>query len=81
MQNIVVTGTASGLGRGICTRFVHLDASARMVTHGYGRLLQHCLGRRQRGNAGMMAYSASKAAVIGMTKVSGAKKWPAQVSR
>ena len=77
MQNIVVTGAASGLGRGICTRFVHLDASARMVTHGYGRLLQHCLGRRQRGHAGMMAYSASKDA----DKSFKAKKWPAQVSR
>src|SRR5262245_47513029 len=27
MQNIVVTGAASGLGRAICARFVHLNAS------------------------------------------------------
>ena len=159
-QNIVVTGAASGLGRAICTRFVHLDASVRgidvnkeqlreihlllgkkfvpvicdvanwdkvsevfsqfpridvlincagitgqtnlksheadpddvervfrinffgsyytskallpqMVVHGYGRLLHIASIAGKEGNAGMMAYSASKAAVIGMTKVQG----------
>jgi 3-oxoacyl-[acyl-carrier protein] reductase len=160
MQNIVVTGAASGLGRAICARFVHLNASVRgidinkdqlqevqtvlgkkfipvicdvanwdevaqvfnqfppidvlvncagitgqtnikshetdpaevervfrinffgsyhtskvvipqMVTRGYGRLLHIASIAGKEGNAGMMAYSASKAAVIGMTKVQG----------
>jgi NAD(P)-dependent dehydrogenase (short-subunit alcohol dehydrogenase family) len=30
-QNIVVTAAASGLGRAICTRFAHLDASVRGI--------------------------------------------------
>src|SRR5437667_10938001 len=30
-QNIVVTGAASGLGRALCTRFAHLDASVRGI--------------------------------------------------
>jgi 3-oxoacyl-[acyl-carrier protein] reductase len=160
LQNIVVTGAASGLGRAICARFVHLNASVRgidinkdqllevqtvlgkkfiavicdvanwdevaqvfsqfppidvlvncagitgqtnikshetdpaevervfrinffgsyhtskvvipqMVTRGYGRLLHIASIADKEGNAGMMAYSASKAAVIGMTKVQG----------
>jgi 3-oxoacyl-[acyl-carrier protein] reductase len=159
-QNIVVTGAASGLGRSICTRFVHLDASVRgididkdrlqevqtvlgnkfipvicdvanwddvvqvfsqfppidvlvnsagivgqtnikshetgpadvervfrinffgsyhtskavlpqMITRRYGRLLHIASIAGKEGNAGMMAYSASKAAVIGLTKVQG----------
>ena len=159
-QHIVVTGAASGLGRAICARFVHLGASVRgidinkdqlqevqavlgkkfnsvicdvgnwdevvqvfsqfpqidvlvnsagitgqtniksyethpaevervfrinffgsyhtskavlpqMVMHRYGRLLHIASIAGKEGNAGMMAYSASKAAVIGMTKVQG----------
>jgi NAD(P)-dependent dehydrogenase (short-subunit alcohol dehydrogenase family) len=159
-QNIVVTGAASGLGRAICTRFIHLGASVRgidinrqeleelkavlgknfiplrcdvsiwqevvdvfeqfppvdvlvncagitgrtnlpsqetdpvdvervfrinffgsyhtskallpkMVRRGYGRLLHIASIAGKEGNAGMLAYSASKAAVIGMTKVQG----------
>jgi 2-dehydro-3-deoxy-L-rhamnonate dehydrogenase (NAD+) len=159
-QNVVVTGAASGLGRAICTRFVHLGASVRgidinrpgleelkvvlgknfspvrcdvstweevfetfeqlppvdvlvncagitgrtnqqshetdpadvervfrinffgsyytskavlpkMVQRGYGRLLHIASIAGKEGNAGMLAYSASKAAVIGMTKVQG----------
>jgi 2-dehydro-3-deoxy-L-rhamnonate dehydrogenase (NAD+) len=159
-QNIVVTGAASGLGRAICTRFVHLGASVfgididrpkleelkavlgadfaparcdvsiwkevvevfeqfppidvlvncagitgrtnlpsdetdpadvervfrinffgsyhtskavlpQMVRRGYGRLLHIASIAGKEGNAGMLAYSASKAAVIGMTKVQG----------
>ena len=42
-----------------------------MVIHGYGRLLHIASIAGKEGNAGMMAYSASKAAVIGMTKVQG----------
>jgi NAD(P)-dependent dehydrogenase (short-subunit alcohol dehydrogenase family) len=159
-QNIVVTGAASGLGRAICTRFIHLGASVhgldinrqqleelkavlgenfiparcdvsiwgevvevfkqfppvdvlvncagitgrtnlpsdetdpadvelvfrinffgsyhtskavlpQMVRRGYGRLLHIASIAGKEGNAGMLAYSASKAAVIGMTKVQG----------
>jgi 2-dehydro-3-deoxy-L-rhamnonate dehydrogenase (NAD+) len=159
-QNVVVTGAASGLGRAICRRFVHLGASVRgidinwpgleelravlgknfipvrcdvstweevvesfeqlppvdvlvncagitgrtnlqshetdpadvervfrinffgsyytskavlpkMVQRGYGRLLHIASIAGKEGNAGMLAYSASKAAVIGMTKVQG----------
>jgi NAD(P)-dependent dehydrogenase (short-subunit alcohol dehydrogenase family) len=159
-QNIVVTGAASGLGRAICTRFIHLGASVRgidinmpglqelkavlgksffpvrcdvstweevvesfeqlspvdvlvncagitgrtnlqshetdpadvervfrinffgsyhtskavlpqMVARGYGRLLHIASIAGKEGNAGMLAYSSSKAAVIGMTKVQG----------
>jgi NAD(P)-dependent dehydrogenase (short-subunit alcohol dehydrogenase family) len=159
-QNIVVTGAASGLGRAICTRFIHLGASVRgidinrqeleelkavlgknfiplrcdvsiwqevvdvfeqfppvdvlvncagitgrtnlpsqetdpvdvervfrinffgsyhtskallpkMVRRGYGRLLHIASIAGKEGNAGMLAYSASKAAVIGMAKVQG----------
>ena len=159
-QNIVVTGAASGLGRAICTRFAHLDASVRgidinevpleemktvlgqnfipvicdvtscsevvrvfeqfppidvlvnsagitgqtnlksdetdpadvervfrvnffgsyhtskvvlpqMIKRGYGRLLHITSIAGKEGTPGMIAYSASKAAVIGMTKVQG----------
>jgi NAD(P)-dependent dehydrogenase (short-subunit alcohol dehydrogenase family) len=30
-QNIVITGAASGLGRALCARFAHLDASVRGI--------------------------------------------------
>jgi NAD(P)-dependent dehydrogenase (short-subunit alcohol dehydrogenase family) len=59
-QNIVITGAASGLGRAICTRFAHLQATVRGIDVNKAPL-----------DVGMMAYSASKAAVIGMTKVQG----------
>ena len=42
-----------------------------MVRQGYGRILHIASIAGKEGNAGMMAYSASKAAVIGMTKVQG----------
>src|SRR5215469_11378158 len=159
-QNIVVTGAASGLGRALCMRFAHLEATVRgidiskapldemgtvfgknflpvicdvanwrevidtfeqfppidvlvncagitgqtnlksdetdpadvervfrinffgsyhtskallpqMVRRGYGRVLDIASIAGKEGNAGMMAYSASKAAVIGMTKSQG----------
>lgn len=40
-----------------------------MVKRGYGRVLHVASIAGKEGNAGMLAYSASKAAVIGMTKV------------
>ncbi len=43
----------------------------RMMKRGYGRLLHIASIAGKEGNAGMLAYSASKAAVIGMTKVQG----------
>jgi 3-oxoacyl-[acyl-carrier protein] reductase len=42
-----------------------------MVQQGYGRILHIASIAGKEGNAGMMAYSASKAAVIGMAKVQG----------
>ena len=43
----------------------------QMVRRGYGRLLHIASIAGKEGNAGMLAYSSSKAAVIGMTKVQG----------
>lgn len=42
-----------------------------MVSRGYGRVLHIASIAGKEGNAGMLAYSASKAAVIGMAKVQG----------
>jgi 3-oxoacyl-[acyl-carrier protein] reductase len=42
-----------------------------MLRQGYGRVLHIASIAGKEGNAGMMAYSASKAAVIGMTKSQG----------
>ena len=42
-----------------------------MVARNYGRVLHIASIAGKEGNAGMLAYSASKAAVIGMTKVQG----------
>jgi 3-oxoacyl-[acyl-carrier protein] reductase len=42
-----------------------------MVSQGYGRILHIASIAGKEGNAGMLAYSASKAAVIGLTKVQG----------
>jgi len=42
-----------------------------MLKQGYGRILHIASIAGKEGNAGMLAYSASKAAVIGMTKVQG----------
>lgn len=43
----------------------------QMVKNNYGRILHIASIAGKEGNAGMLAYSASKAAVIGMTKVQG----------
>lgn len=42
-----------------------------MLRQGYGRILHVASIAGKEGNAGMVAYSASKAAVIGMTKTQG----------
>jgi len=42
-----------------------------MLRENYGRVLHIASIAGKDGNAGMLAYSASKAAVIGMTKVQG----------
>jgi 3-oxoacyl-[acyl-carrier protein] reductase len=42
-----------------------------MLKKNYGRILHIASIAGKEGNAGMLAYSASKAAVIGMTKVQG----------
>lgn len=42
-----------------------------MLTNNYGRILHIASIAGKEGNAGMLAYSASKAAVIGMAKVQG----------
>jgi NAD(P)-dependent dehydrogenase (short-subunit alcohol dehydrogenase family) len=42
-----------------------------MLQHNYGRILHVASISGKEGNAGMLAYSTSKAAVIGMTKVQG----------
>jgi 3-oxoacyl-[acyl-carrier protein] reductase len=42
-----------------------------MLKNNYGRILHIASVAGKEGNAGMLAYSASKAAVIGMTKVQG----------
>lgn len=42
-----------------------------MLEHKYGRVLHIASIAGKEGNAGMLAYSSSKAAVIGMTKVQG----------
>lgn len=42
-----------------------------MIKSNYGRILHIASIAGKEGNAGMLAYSASKAAVIGMTKVQG----------
>jgi 3-oxoacyl-[acyl-carrier protein] reductase len=42
-----------------------------MLRQNYGRVLHIASIAGKEGNAGMMAYSASKAAIIGMTKVQG----------
>jgi 3-oxoacyl-[acyl-carrier protein] reductase len=51
--------------------FTSKAALPRMMARGYGRVLHIASIAGKEGNAGMLAYSASKAAVIGMTKVQG----------
>jgi NAD(P)-dependent dehydrogenase (short-subunit alcohol dehydrogenase family) len=43
----------------------------RMLASGYGRVLNVASIAGKEGNAGMMSYSTSKAAIIGMTKAQG----------
>lgn len=54
---------------GCLTTFRH--TIPHMLKAGYGRVLHIASIAGKEGNAGMLAYSSSKAAVIGMTKVQG----------
>jgi 2-dehydro-3-deoxy-L-rhamnonate dehydrogenase (NAD+) len=47
------------------------DVIPRMLPHGYGRVLHVASMAGKDGNTGMVAYTASKAAVIGMVKTIG----------
>jgi NAD(P)-dependent dehydrogenase (short-subunit alcohol dehydrogenase family) len=51
--------------------FTSKAALPGMISRGYGRILHIASIAGKEGNAGMLAYSASKAAVIGMAKVQG----------
>lgn len=51
--------------------FASKYALPHMLNNNYGRILHIASIAGKEGNAGMLAYSASKAAVIGMTKVQG----------
>ena len=51
--------------------FTSKHALPWMLKNGYGRILHIASIAGKEGNAGMLAYSASKAAVIAMTKVQG----------
>jgi len=51
--------------------FTSKHALPFMLKNNYGRILHIASIAGKEGNAGMLAYSASKAAVIGMTKVQG----------
>ncbi|ULQ54622.1 SDR family NAD(P)-dependent oxidoreductase [Flavihumibacter fluvii] len=51
--------------------FTSKYALPQMLANNYGRILHFASIAGKEGNAGMLAYSASKAAVIGMTKVQG----------
>jgi len=51
--------------------FAARAALSWMLKRNYGRILHIASIAGKEGNAGMLAYSASKAAVIGMTKVQG----------
>ncbi len=55
------------MGTFLVTKFV----LPHMLDRNYGRILHIASIAGKEGNAGMLAYSASKAAVIGMTKVQG----------
>jgi 2-dehydro-3-deoxy-L-rhamnonate dehydrogenase (NAD+) len=51
--------------------FTSKYALPTMLKNNYGRILHFASIAGKEGNAGMLAYSSSKAAVIGMTKVQG----------
>lgn len=50
------------------TLLVNQHAARLMLPHGYGRILNFASVAGKEGNAGMHAYSATKAGVIGLTK-------------
>ncbi len=80
-----ITGITNGLSHNVSSEDLHkvfeLNFMASfyttkavlpyMLKRNYGRILHMASIAGKEGNAGMLAYSASKAAVIGMTKVQG----------
>jgi 2-dehydro-3-deoxy-L-rhamnonate dehydrogenase (NAD+) len=80
-----ITGVTNGFSHTVCTgnlrKVFELNFMASffttksvlpfMIKKNYGRILHFASVAGKEGNAGMLAYSASKAAVIGMTKVQG----------
>jgi NAD(P)-dependent dehydrogenase (short-subunit alcohol dehydrogenase family) len=80
-----ITGTTNRLSHEVCTEDLHRVFEVNfmssfyttkaviphMLERNYGRVLHLASVAGKEGNVGMLAYSASKAAVIGMTKVQG----------
>lgn len=80
-----ITGATNSLSHEVCTEdlqkvfemnFMSSFYTAKavlpyMMKKNYGRILHMASIAGKEGNAGMLAYSSSKAAVIGMTKVQG----------
>ncbi len=80
-----ITGTTNVLSHEVCSEDLHrvfeinfmscFSITKAVLPHmlkmNYGRVLHIASIAGKEGNAGMLAYSASKAAVIGMTKVQG----------
>jgi 3-oxoacyl-[acyl-carrier protein] reductase len=80
-----ITGITNTLSHNVCTEDLHkvfelnfmssFYTSKAVIPHmlknNYGRILHMASVAGKEGNAGMLAYSSSKAAVIGMTKVQG----------
>jgi 3-oxoacyl-[acyl-carrier protein] reductase len=80
-----ITGVTNGFTHTVCTDdlkkvfelnfmgsfYTTKTVLPHMIEKNYGRILHLASIAGKEGNAGMLAYSASKAAVIGMTKVQG----------
>ena len=66
-ENLQKVFAVNFLGSFYCSKYV----LPVMLKRNYGRILHMASIAGKEGNAGMLAYSASKAAVIGMVKVQG----------
>lgn len=66
-ENLLAVWKVNFLGSWFMSKYV----LPVMLQHNYGRILHIASIAGKEGNAGMLAYSSSKAAVIGMTKVQG----------